>query len=337
MSILTQNLPIREEQNWTDYLANAISDPKQLLNVLKLPIAPFEQAIQARKLFAMRVPMPFVEKMEKGNANDPLFLQVMTLQEEFLLREGFTKDPLQEQHTPAPNILHKYHNRLLFMIKNSCAINCRYCFRRHFPYAENKGNKENWKQALDYIAQHSEIEEVIFSGGDPLMAKDNELAWLLKSLENIPHLQRLRIHSRLPIVIPQRITEQLCSLFNDSRFQVILVTHINHPNEIDDKLAMAMKKLKNANVTLLNQSVMLKAINDNAQVLKNLSDKLFTIGILPYYLHLFDKVEGASHFYIEDDQAIKIYKELQSITSGYLVPKLAREIAGEKNKTLYSA
>ncbi|KAA6209354.1 EF-P beta-lysylation protein EpmB [Avibacterium paragallinarum] len=337
MRILTQNSLIREEENWTDYLATAISDPKVLIEKLGLPLDLFEQDFAARQLFALRVPLPFVERMEKGNPNDPLFLQAMTSQLEFVQAEGFSPDPLEEQQTAAPNILHKYHNRLLFMVKNSCAINCRYCFRRHFPYAENKGDKKNWQKALDYIAQHSEIDEVIFSGGDPLMAKDHELEWLIKRLENIPHLQRLRIHSRLPVVIPQRITEKLCALLAQSRFQVVLVTHINHPNEIDDALATAMAKLKAAGVTLLNQAVLLKNINDNALTLKALSKKLFAIGILPYYLHLFDKVEGASHFYLDDESAVKIYKELQSITSGYLVPKLAREIAHEPNKTLYSS
>ncbi|AZI13788.1 EF-P beta-lysylation protein EpmB [Avibacterium paragallinarum] len=337
MRILTQNSLIREEENWTDYLATAISDPKVLIEKLGLPLDLFEQDFAARQLFALRVPLPFVARMEKGNPNDPLFLQAMTSQLEFVQAEGFSPDPLEEQQTAAPNILHKYHNRLLFMVKNSCAINCRYCFRRHFPYAENKGSKENWQQALAYISQHSEIEEVIFSGGDPLMAKDHELEWLIKRLENIPHLQRLRIHSRLPVVIPQRITEKLCALLAQSRFQVVLVTHINHPNEIDDALATAMAKLKAAGVTLLNQAVLLKNINDNALTLKALSEKLFAIGILPYYLHLFDKVEGASHFYLDDESAVKIYKELQSITSGYLVPKLAREIALEPNKTLYSS
>ncbi|MGY6089960.1 EF-P beta-lysylation protein EpmB [Avibacterium paragallinarum] len=337
MRILTQNSLIREEENWTDYLATAISDPKVLIEKLGLPLDLFEQDFAARQLFALRVPLPFVERMEKGNPNDPLFLQAMTSQLEFVQAEGFSPDPLEEQQTAAPNILHKYHNRLLFMVKNSCAINCRYCFRRHFPYAENKGDKKNWQKALDYIAQHSEIDEVIFSGGDPLMAKDHELEWLIKRLENIPHLQRLRIHSRLPVVIPQRITEKLSALLAQSRFQVVLVTHINHPNEIDDALATAMAKLKAAGVTLLNQAVLLKNINDNALTLKALSEKLFAIGILPYYLHLFDKVEGASHFYLDDESAVKIYKELQSITSGYLVPKLAREIAHEPNKTLYSS
>ncbi|VEI58144.1 KamA family protein [Pasteurella multocida] len=337
MRILTQNIVIREEQSWTDLLANAISDPKLLLNTLNLPAEAFEKDIVARRLFPLRVPLPFVQRMEKGNPKDPLFLQVMSSADEFIQVEGFTTDPLEEQEAVVPSVLHKYHNRLLLMVKGGCAVNCRYCFRRHFPYADNKGNKVNWQKALDYIAIRPEIEEVIFSGGDPLMAKDHELNWLIKNLENIPHLQRLRIHTRLPVVIPQRITPELCKMLSESRFQTVLVTHINHPNEIDTTLSAAIFKLKQAGVVLLNQSVLLKNINDDAQILKQLSDKLFSINILPYYLHLLDKVEGASHFYIEDEKALNIYKILQSITSGYLVPKLAREIAKEPNKTLYTA
>ena len=322
---------------WLTDLANAFNDPVALLEFLELDPADFSQDILARKLFALRVPKSFAEKMEKGNRYDPLFLQAMASADEFLQAEGFVKDPLEEQHSPAPNILHKYQNRLLFMIKNSCAINCRYCFRRHFPYHQNKGNKANWQQALDYIAQNPQIEEVILSGGDPLMAKDHELDWLIKRLENIPHLSRLRIHTRLPVVIPQRITDEFCQILADSRLQTLLVTHINHANEIDDMLSTAMAKLKNVGVTLLNQSVLLKNINDDAYILKTLSEKLFRIGILPYYLHLLDKVEGASHFYINDESAAEIYRVLQSLTSGYLVPKLAREIANLPNKTLYLA
>ncbi|NBI42776.1 EF-P beta-lysylation protein EpmB [[Haemophilus] felis] len=337
MRILTQNTQIREEQNWTDLLASAISDPKKLLHILHLPEESFAQAMEARRLFPLRVPLPFIQKMEKGNPQDPLFLQVMSAAEEFIQVEGFVKDPLEEQKSVVPSLLHKYKNRLLLMVKGGCAVNCRYCFRRHFPYAENKGNKENWQKAIDYIANHSEIEEVIFSGGDPLMAKDHELTWLISRLEGIPHLHRLRIHTRLPVVLPQRITEEFCQLLQNCRLQSILVTHINHPNEIDNELAKAMLALKKVGVLLLNQSVLLKNINDNAETLKQLGDKLFKIHILPYYLHLLDKVEGASHFYIPDEEAARIYKKLQSITSGYLVPKLAREISKEPNKTLYTA
>lgn len=337
MRILTQEPAVREEQNWLDVLKNAISEPELLLKTLNLPESDFEKSLPARKLFPLRVPQPFVEKMEKGNAQDPLFLQVMCSDLEFVQAEGFSTDPLEEQNANAvPNILHKYQNRLLFMAKGGCAVNCRYCFRRHFPYDENPGNKKSWQQALDYIAEHPEIEEVIFSGGDPLMAKDHELEWLIKRLENLPHLQRLRIHSRLPVVIPQRITDEFCALLGESRLQTVMVTHINHPNEIDAVFCAAMDKLKVANVTLLNQSVLLKGVNDDEQILKVLSDRLFQAGILPYYLHLLDKVQGASHFLVTDDEAMAIYKRLQSLTSGYLVPKLAREIAGEPNKTLYT-
>lgn len=304
---------------------------------LNLPKERFKQDIAARRLFPLRVPQPFIEKMEKGNPHDPLFLQVMSSQQEFFQTAGFSRDPLQEQQSAVPNILHKYHNRVLLMVKGGCAINCRYCFRRHFPYQDNKGNKQNWQTALDYIAQHREIEEVIFSGGDPLMAKDHELDWLLTALEQIEHVKTVRIHTRLPVVIPQRITSQLCQRLQQSRLNKVLVTHINHPNEIDRTLAMYLDRLRVANVVLLNQSVLLKGINDNAEVLKKLSDKLFSVGVLPYYLHLLDKVQGAGHFYLDDQQALAIYRQLQKISSGYLVPKLAREIAGEPNKTLISA
>ncbi|KGQ24091.1 EF-P beta-lysylation protein EpmB [Gallibacterium anatis] len=334
--MIKQNIKFGEDSDWTKYLATAVSDPIQLVKLLNLPLEPYQQHLAARRLFAMRVPMPFINKMEKGNANDPLFLQVMTDAAEFLQTPGFVKDPLQEQDNAIPNLLHKYHNRVLLMVKGGCAVNCRYCFRRHFPYENNPGNKTNWHKALDYIAQHSEIEEVIFSGGDPLMAKDRELAWLLEQLNQIPHLKTVRIHSRLPVVIPQRITPELCRLLADSPLNKVLVLHINHANEIDELLSKQLQPLKQAGVTLLNQSVLLKGINDDAHILKALNDKLFATGILPYYLHLLDKVEGASHFWIDDERALAIYRQLITLSSGYLVPKLAREIAGEKSKTWYS-
>lgn len=334
--MIKQNIKFGEDSDWTEYLATAVSDPIQLLTLLNLPLEPYQQHLAARRLFAMRVPMPFINKMEKGNANDPLFLQVMTDAAEFLQTPGFVKDPLQEQDNAIPNLLHKYHNRVLLMVKGGCAVNCRYCFRRHFPYEANPGNKANWRKALDYIAQHSEIEEVIFSGGDPLMAKDRELAWLLEQLNQIPHLKTVRIHSRLPVVIPQRITPELCRLLADSPLNKVLVLHINHANEIDALLINRLQQLKQSGVTLLNQSVLLKGINDDAHTLKTLNDKLFAAGILPYYLHLLDKVEGASHFWIDDERALAIYRQLIASSSGYLVPKLAREIAGEKSKTWYS-
>jgi L-lysine 2,3-aminomutase len=230
--------------------------------------------------------------------------------------------------------LHKYNNRALLLVKGGCAVNCRYCFRRHFPYQDNQGNKANWVQALDYIRTRPELDEIIFSGGDPLMAKDHELDWLIGELEGIAHIKRLRIHTRLPVVIPARITDALCQRLEQSRLQVLMVTHINHANEIDDALRDSMAKLKKHGVTLLNQSVLLRDVNDSADVLAALSNALFDAGILPYYIHVLDKVQGAAHFMVSDDEARVIMKALMSKVSGYMVPKLTREIGGEPSKTI---
>ncbi|EKP4475099.1 EF-P beta-lysylation protein EpmB [Cronobacter dublinensis] len=330
--IVTLNPPSRED--WLSQLADVITDPDELLHLLNIDAD--EELLagrDARRLFALRVPRAFVARMEKGNPQDPLLRQVLTSREEFVAAPGFTTDPLEEQNSVVPGLLHKYHNRALLLVKGGCAVNCRYCFRRHFPYADNQGNKRNWQAALDYIAAHPELDEIIFSGGDPLMAKDNELEWLVTHLEAIPHLKRLRIHSRLPIVIPARVTDSLVRLLGQTRLQVLLVNHINHAQEIDDAFRAGMTKLRAAGVTLLNQSVLLKGVNDNAATLAALSNALFDAGVMPYYLHVLDKVQGAAHFMVSDDEARAIMRELLSQVSGYLVPKLAREIGGEPSKT----
>ncbi|SQC32871.1 L-lysine 2,3-aminomutase [Kluyvera cryocrescens] len=315
-------------------LADVLTDPDELLRLLNIDAD--ENLLagrEAKRLFALRVPRAFVARMEKGNPNDPLLRQVLTSQEEFIAAPGFSTDPLEEQHSVVPGLLHKYRNRALLLVKGGCAVNCRYCFRRHFPYADNQGNKRNWQAALDYVSAHPELDEIIFSGGDPLMAKDHELDWLLTQLESIPHIKRLRIHSRLPIVIPARITDTLVTRFERSSLQILLVNHINHANEIGVEFRAAMKHLRLAGVTLLNQSVLLRGVNDNAQTLANLSNALFDAGVMPYYLHVLDKVQGAAHFLINDDEAREIVRELLTLVSGYMVPKLAREIGGEPSKT----
>ncbi|MEB8679190.1 EF-P beta-lysylation protein EpmB [Cronobacter malonaticus] len=330
--IVTLNTPSRED--WLSQLADVITDPDELLHLLNIDAS--EELLagrDARRLFALRVPRAFAARMEKGNPQDPLLRQVLTAREEFVAAPGFTTDPLEEQNSVVPGLLHKYHNRALLLVKGGCAVNCRYCFRRHFPYADNQGNKRNWQAALDYIAAHPELDEIIFSGGDPLMAKDHELKWLVAHLEAIPHIKRLRIHSRLPIVIPPRITDALVRLLGETRLQVLLVNHINHAQEIDDAFRAGMAKLRAAGVTLLNQSVLLKGVNDNAATLAALSNALFDAGVMPYYLHVLDKVQGAAHFMVSDDEARAIMRELLSRVSGYLVPKLAREIGGEPSKT----
>ncbi|EPS2709614.1 EF-P beta-lysylation protein EpmB [Cronobacter turicensis] len=330
--IVTLKTPSRED--WLSQLADVITDPDELLHLLNIDAS--EELLagrDARRLFALRVPRAFAARMEKGNPQDPLLRQVLTSREEFVAAPGFTTDPLEEQNSVVPGLLHKYHNRALLLVKGGCAVNCRYCFRRHFPYADNQGNKRNWQAALDYIAAHPELDEIIFSGGDPLMAKDHELEWLVANIEGIPHIKRLRIHSRLPIVIPARITDALVRLLGETRLQVLLVNHINHAQEIDDAFRAGMAKLRAAGVTLLNQSVLLKGVNDNAATLAALSNALFDAGVMPYYLHVLDKVQGAAHFMVSDDEARAIMRELLSQVSGYLVPKLAREIGGEPSKT----
>nr|WP_287857819.1 EF-P beta-lysylation protein EpmB [Klebsiella sp.] len=330
--IVTLNTPSRED--WLAQLADVVTNPDELLHLLNVDAdANLLAGRDAKRLFALRVPRAFIARMEPGNPNDPLLRQVLTSQEEFIAAPGFSTDPLEEQHSVVPGLLHKYSNRALLLVKGGCAVNCRYCFRRHFPYAENQGNKRNWQTALEYIAAHPELDEIIFSGGDPLMAKDHELDWLFTQLEAISHIKRLRIHSRLPIVIPARITDALVARISTSSLQVLLVNHINHANEIDAEFHAAMKRLRMAGVTLLNQSVLLRGVNDNAQTLADLSNALFDVGVMPYYLHVLDRVQGAAHFMVDDEEARAVIRELLTLVSGYLVPRLAREIGGEPSKT----
>ena len=319
--------------SWQKELANVVTDPKLLLELLAIEPQAYLQHFGARRLFPVRVPRPFIARMEKGNINDPLLRQVMPLTQEFENTDGYLLDPLQEHETVAEGLLHKYRHRVLLIVKSGCAINCRYCFRRHFPYEDNSPNKTRWQQALDYISTHKEITEVIFSGGDPLMASDEHLLWLVEQIEQIPHVQRLRIHSRLPVVIPQRITPALTRLLSASRLKVTLILHINHPNEIDLQLAQALEPLKNAQIPLFNQSVLLKGVNDDANIITALCEQVFDLGIQPYYLHMFDPVQGAAHFDVNEKQAVKIVKQAMAILPGFLMPKLVREIAGEANKT----
>ncbi len=334
--IITQidpQLHLCDENSWQKDLRQVITEPKKLLALLDINANDYLQHFKARQLFPVRVPLPFIERMKKGDINDPLLRQVMPLSSEFIVTDGYITDPLEEHDTVAEGLLHKYKNRVLMIVKSACAINCRYCFRRHFPYQENSPNKQRWQQALNYITHHTEISEVIFSGGDPLMASDEHLAWLVKQIEAIGHIKRLRIHTRLPVVIPNRITRDLVNLLSQSRLKTTMVFHINHSNEIDDAFINALEPLRDARIPLFNQSVLLKGINDNAETLIDLSEKIFDIGITPYYLHLFDAVQGAAHFDVKEEQAVSIAKEMLATLPGFLMPKLVRETAGKTNKT----
>ena len=324
---------ISVEHNWQKELALSFTDPVKLVQHLGLDPEKYAQHIKARRLFPMRVPRHFADLMEKGNPSDPLFLQVMPLSDEFLTSPGYSEDPLEEHDTAGKGILHKYDSRVLLMIRTGCAVNCRYCFRRHFPYADNAVSKHQWVEVLDYLRSNNSINEVIFSGGDPLMAKDDHLAWLASEIAAIPHIKRLRIHSRLPVVLPDRISHDFIAWFTALPLQKVLVLHANHANEISETLKARLNTLREKGVTLLNQSVLLKGVNDSGDAICALSERLFEAGILPYYLHVLDKVQGASHFYVSDDEGRSIMEEAIKRLPGFLVPKLVREIGGQPGKT----
>ena len=330
---IAQNLQPCQSNLWQKDLREVITCPEELLARLHIEPKAYLQHFKARKLFPVRVPLPFIKRMNKGDFNDPLLKQVMPLTDEFIVANGFVEDPLQEHNTVATGLLHKYKNRVLMIVKTGCAVNCRYCFRRHFPYQDNSPNKQHWQTALHYISDHSEISEVIFSGGDPLMASDDHLDWLIKQIEQIPHIKRLRIHTRLPVVIPNRITDNLVNVLQHTRLKVAVVLHINHGNEINNDVIQALEPLRKARIPLFNQSVLLKGINDDANTLINLSEVMFDAGITPYYLHLFDQVQGAAHFDVSEEKAVILVKEMLASLPGFLIPKLVREIAGETNKT----
>ncbi|MFT5163576.1 MAG: EF-P beta-lysylation protein EpmB [Alteromonadaceae bacterium] len=322
-----------QAKNWQQAIAGALTNPLDLLARLQLSPQDFDDPISAKTLFPMRVPLPFIAKMKKGDPNDPLLLQVLPAAHEFDTAPGYSHDPLGEQQNQLPGLLHKYQSRVLIIFRGGCAVNCRYCFRRHFPYQDNNINKAKLLDILQYVDSHPQVNEVILSGGDPLMANDQHIDWFISQLERISHVTRLRIHSRLPVVIPQRLTDALATTLAQSRLNCVMVLHINHGNEIDQHLTDALIKFSHAGITLLNQAVLLKGINDKEQVLVDLSEKLFAAGILPYYLHLLDKVAGAAHFDVSEIQAQGIMRALLKKLPGFLVPKLVREIAGQPSKT----
>jgi EF-P beta-lysylation protein EpmB len=318
---------------WQKNLAEGFSSAVELLQFLHLPPSLADKV--AEKQFKTRVPRGFASRMQSGNRYDPLLLQVLAVEDELKITDGFIVDPLAEiTAIPLSGLIHKYHGRVLLTLTGACAINCRYCFRRHFPYQDNNPGRSGWKDALDYIAKDSCIHEVILSGGDPLLAKDNLLSDLFTQLATIPHLQTVRIHTRIPVVLPERVNQSFLNLLTENRLHKVVVLHSNHPQELDNNVLEACVALRHAGCHLLNQSVLLAGINDNAEILAQLSERLFACGVLPYYLHLLDKVQGAAHFDVSLQHASAIFQKLQSLLPGYLVPRLVREEAGKKHKTL---
>jgi EF-P beta-lysylation protein EpmB len=324
-----------EQQDWQQILASAIRSPEQLFAALRLPATELSARQQAASTFPLLVPEPYLRKMEPGNPDDPLLRQVMPDAAELVAMPGYVTDPLGEQQANVtPGIVHKYNGRLLLLAATGCAVNCRYCFRRHFDYTDNRLSRRQWQTALDYVRDDPSISEVILSGGDPLMLKDDALDELLEAIGHISHVRRLRIHTRLPVVIPQRLTDHLIQQLSASHLSISLVLHINHPNELDALFRQYIQPLRQAGITLLNQSVLLNGVNNRVDTLVNLSQSLFDAGILPYYLHLLDPVTGTHHFDNPEQEALVLYRQLHQRLPGYLLPKLVREEAGKAGKSL---
>ena len=326
-----ENLP---QKSWQEQMREAITDVDELWGLLKLPENDLKNAYKANSLFQLKVPLSFLSRIKIGDANDPLLRQILPLQAETLSAPGFTKDPVADlNNNPVPGIIHKYHGRALLISTGACAIHCRYCFRRHFPYNEQTAARSHWKTSVDYLIAHKDIHEVILSGGDPLSLSNAKLAELIYALDSIEHVKTIRIHSRLPIVLPDRIDTDFLALMKTSSKNIVMVLHANHPNEINGSVINTCQKMKKLGIHLLNQSVLLKGVNDSTQILENLSHSLFAAGIMPYYINLLDKVTGTSHFDITDAKALEIHNSLKKRLSGYLVPKLVRDIPERASKT----
>ena len=331
---LTTICPSAIKSEWKKQLAEAISSPAELLRQLELEHLLTEQ-IEHNSDFRLRVPQAYVNKIKKGDANDPLLLQILpTLAENELTGDI---DPVGDLNAmPSSGLLHKYHGRALIITTAACAIHCRYCFRRHFPYSDAQALSSQWPATLEYLKQNTDIHEVILSGGDPLVLDDDKLAALCSDLERIPHIKWLRIHTRLPVVLPSRITPSLLGWMQESRFRITMVIHANHANELGTDEILALESLQNSNVTLLNQSVLLKNINDNASSLIDLSHRLHDAGVIPYYLHMLDQVKGGLHFDVNREKACQIIDNMRARLPGYLIPRLVVEEKGGSSKTAIS-
>ena len=319
-------------------MSQAITSPEELIGTLGLAPSLIPPARAAAEKFGLRVPLSYVRRMRHGDPNDPLLRQVLPLGDEMAAVPGFGPDPLGEEAARrAPALLQKYQGRALLITTSACAIHCRYCFRREFPYAEQTGSPSEqasprFREALDAIAQDSSLEEIILSGGDPLSLSDSRLSSLTDELAKIPHIRRLRLHTRQPIVLPSRVDSGLIAWLQRLPWPTVFVLHANHANEIDTSVRTACARLRETGATLLNQSVLLKGVNDDVDVLADLSRALFDAGVMPYYLHVLDKVTGAAHFDLHEKRAQELVGDLAARMSGYLVPRLVREVEGAPAK-----
>lgn len=325
---------LRQVPAWQTALAQVVTQPGELLRLVGLGEEWREAAEAAAKAFPLRVPRGFIARMRRGDPADPLLRQVLPLVEELHSAPGFGLDPVGDRDAQrAPGVLHKYAGRVLLTATGACAVHCRYCFRRHFPYEEANAAADAWRGALLAIADDPSITEVILSGGDPLTLSDRRLAEFVQQAARIEHVTRVRVHSRLPVVLPERITAALCDILTSTRLRPVLVIHANHAQEIDTNVQSACNLLTAHGIPLLNQSVLLHGVNDSVTALTDLSEALFAAGVLPYYLHQLDRVQGAAHFDVPDDVARQLHAAMHASLPGYLVPRWVREIPGATGKT----
>lgn len=321
--------------DWQQGLRDMIRTPEALLQALDLPEHLLPAAQQGHQLFPIRVTRAFLQRIRPADPDDPLLRQILPLSFEMEASpQGYGKDPLAEDQAIAtPGLLHKYQSRVLTIGTSACAIHCRYCFRRHFPYADQRQSQDDFKQKLEYIRHHPDVNEVILSGGDPLMLTDAQLLRQMEALATLPQIRTVRIHTRLPVVLPQRVTEGLLEALKRFPHRQVMVIHCNHPQELDTDVRQALRRLRSV-TTLLNQTVLLRGVNDSEAVLTGLSEALFDAGVLPYYLHQMDRVEATHHFAVPDEVALHLHQTLTRNLPGYLVPRLVREEPGAPSKTL---
>jgi len=331
--MIARTIPPCQIRPWQQALAQAFTDPAELLTYLELDRAFLPAARRAAQVFGLRVPRGYAALMQKGRPDDPLLRQVLPLAEELCDRLGFERDPVGDLEAAAlPGLLQKYAGRALLITTGACAVHCRYCFRRHFPYADFSLSPPRLRETLAHLRADPGLTEVILSGGDPLVLTDRRLTELVSELATLPGLRRLRIHTRLPVVLPERITPALLNALTHPCLQPVMVIHANHPRELSPQVRNALLALRNAGFTLLNQAVLLKGVNDAPDTLTTLSEELFEAGVLPYYLHLLDRVQGASHFEVSDATAVELHRQMCRRLPGYLVPRLVRERPGDAYK-----
>lgn len=326
------------QRSWQRQLADAIRSPSDLLAALELtpgadtPYGVVDEAPD--KSFTTLVPRSFLDRMQPGNPRDPLLLQVLPTTAERVTTAGFVADPVDDEAAKkAPGLLQKYDGRALMITNGACAVHCRYCFRREYPYQDEPRRLEDWQPALNEIAADQTITEIILSGGDPLMLNDDRLTTLCQQIAEIPHIDRIRFHTRLPIVLPARVTQQLLEMLASLRCQPVMVVHANHANEIMGDCRLALQSIVRAGIPVLNQAVLLRHINDNADALEALCRQLVNIGVMPYYLHQLDQVQGGAHFEADKTLGQQLVKELATRLPGYAVPKFVQELPGEPSKT----